>query len=51
MKLRRIAATGQYQTLTIPDHRELGTGTLRAIIRQASRYVPPAELETRFYTA
>ncbi len=38
-KLRRIDASGQKQTLTIPWHDELDTGTLRAIFRQASRYV------------
>jgi predicted RNA binding protein YcfA (HicA-like mRNA interferase family) len=49
-KLRRVSASGERQTLTIPDHRELDTGTLRAIIRQASRYVPQDELQPRFYS-
>ena len=28
-------ARSPYRRLTVPDHRELSTGTLRAIIRQA----------------
>ena len=48
-KLRRLTASGESQTLTIPDHRELDTGTLRAIIRQASRYMPVDDLQPRFY--
>ena len=35
---------GSRQTLTVPAHRELDTGTCRAILRQASRYVPYEEL-------
>ena len=49
VKLRRVSASGAVQTLTIPDHRELDTGTLRAIIRQPSRYVPLEDLQARFY--
>ena len=36
MKLRRMVAGGQKQTLTIPAHAELDVGTLKAIIRQAT---------------
>jgi predicted RNA binding protein YcfA (HicA-like mRNA interferase family) len=50
VKLRRIAADGRKQTLTIPDHAELDTGTLRAIIRQAMPFVPADELRSRFYS-
>jgi len=49
MKLRRISPAGEKQTLTIPQHRELDTGTLRAIFRQASRYIPADELGPHFY--
>jgi predicted RNA binding protein YcfA (HicA-like mRNA interferase family) len=48
-KLRRVASSGQVQILTIPLHRELAPGTLRAIYRQASRFVPEAELRPHFY--
>jgi len=48
VKLRRIGPQGEKQTLTIPRHRELDTGTCRAIIRQASRYVPESQLTPFF---
>jgi len=38
------------QTLTIPRHRELDVGTLQAIFRQATRFVPQEELREEFYT-
>jgi predicted RNA binding protein YcfA (HicA-like mRNA interferase family) len=50
VKLRRIGPGGEKQTLTVPQHRELDTGTLRAIFRQASRYIPADELRLHFYT-
>ena len=49
VKLRRIGPRGEKQTLTIPLHKELDTGTLRAIIRQASHYMPEDELRPHFY--
>ncbi len=48
VKLRRTEANGERQLLTIPNHRELDTGTLRAIVRQASRYIPFEELQRYF---
>ena len=50
VKLRRIGPQGQKQTLTIPRHRELDTGTLRAIFRQARRYIAEEDLRPHFYT-
>ncbi len=50
VKLRRVGAAGEKQTLTIPRHRELDTGTLRAIFRQARQYIPESELRPCFYT-
>ena len=49
VKLRRILQDGTKQTLTVPLHEELDKGTLKAIIRQASRYVPEEELKQYFY--
>jgi len=51
VKLRRLSPDGSRQTLTIPLHTELDPGTLRAIYRQALRYVPEGELRPYFYTA
>jgi len=50
MKLQRTAPSGNRETLTIPDHRELDTGTCRAILRQATRYVPLDVLAPFFYS-
>ena len=37
------------QTLTIPNHKELDKGTLKAIIRQASKYISEESLASHFY--
>jgi predicted RNA binding protein YcfA (HicA-like mRNA interferase family) len=50
VKLRRIGPLGEKQTLTIPRRRELDAGTLRAVLRQAGRYISAEELELHFYT-
>jgi len=49
IKLKRASAHGM-QTLTVPAHSELDAGTLRAIIRQATRFVPEQDLRPYFYT-
>ena len=49
VKLRRILSDGTKQTLTIPLHEELDRGTLRAIYRQALRYLPEKDLKPHFY--
>ena len=49
VKLRRRLADGTEQTLSVPAHPELDTGTCRAILRQASRFVPEEELRPHFY--
>jgi predicted RNA binding protein YcfA (HicA-like mRNA interferase family) len=48
MKLRRIGVHGN-ETLIIPDHSPVARGTLRAVFKQASRYVPQADLRPHFY--
>ncbi|MEX0917902.1 MAG: type II toxin-antitoxin system HicA family toxin [Candidatus Paceibacterota bacterium] len=40
----------QKQVLTIPNHKELKKGTVKAIFNQASRFVSGEELEKHFYT-
>ena len=47
-KLRREAPDGRSQILTVPLHKQLAPGTLRAIFRQACRLVPGAELKPFF---
>ena len=49
VKLRRVLPDGTRQTLTVPLHNELDKGTLKAIIRQASRYIAEEELKPYFY--
>ncbi len=49
IKLVRDSPSGR-QVLTIPAHREVDTGTLRAIIRQASRFVAPDVLFPHFHS-
>ena len=49
VKLRRASTEHTMQTLTIPKHRELDRGTLKAIFNQAARYVSEEELRRHFY--
>jgi predicted RNA binding protein YcfA (HicA-like mRNA interferase family) len=49
VKLKR-ADEGATQILTIPKHRQLDRGTLRAIFRQAARFVPEDQLRRHFYS-
>jgi len=50
IKLVRILSDGSRQTLTIPNHQELDKGTLRAIYRQALKYISESELKSHFYS-
>ena len=49
-KLRRITSEGTKQTLTVPRHKDLDPGTVRAIVRQASRYIPEDQLLPLFFS-
>lgn len=49
-KLRRVLPDGTRQILTVPLHRTLADGTLRAIFLQACRFVPEADLRRWFFT-
>ena len=49
IKLRRFSQSGARQTLTIPNHKELDRGTLKAIYNQALRYIREDELRSHFY--
>ena len=50
VKLRRVNQAGEKQTLTVPNHHQLDTGTCHAIFRQARRYISSDELRPLFYT-
>jgi predicted RNA binding protein YcfA (HicA-like mRNA interferase family) len=50
VKLRRDLPDGSKQSLTLPAHPELDTGTCRAILRQASRFIPEEHLRPFFYS-
>lgn len=49
IKLARVV-DGKRQMLTVPNHKEIDTGTIRAIYRQVSAYVPEMELRKHFYS-
>jgi predicted RNA binding protein YcfA (HicA-like mRNA interferase family) len=48
-KLCRVLSSGEVQILTVPLHRELAVGALRAIYRQRCRVVAERDLGRRFY--
>jgi predicted RNA binding protein YcfA (HicA-like mRNA interferase family) len=50
VKLSRTLPDGAKQSLTVPNHAELDKGTLKAIIRQASRYILETEMKPHFYS-
>ena len=50
-KLVRVTLSGERQTLTIPALKQLAPGTLRAIFRQALRYIPEGDLRPWFFHA
>ena len=50
VKLRRILSGDIKQSLTIPLHKELDKGTIKAIFRQALRYIKEEELKPYFYS-
>ncbi len=49
-KLVRCLPDGERQVLTVPIHKHLAVGTLRAIVRQAARFVPSRDLQREFFT-
>jgi predicted RNA binding protein YcfA (HicA-like mRNA interferase family) len=49
-KLRRVLPGGEKQILTVPIHRNLDIGTIQAIFRQASRFIPEVELRKFFFS-
>jgi predicted RNA binding protein YcfA (HicA-like mRNA interferase family) len=50
VKIRRQLLAGGRQSLTVPLHDEIDKGTLKAIFRQALRYIPEVDLHPHFYS-
>jgi predicted RNA binding protein YcfA (HicA-like mRNA interferase family) len=50
VKLRRSSSVGEIQTLTLVMHDDLDIGTLRAIVRQAGKFIPEEQLRKEFYS-
>ena len=50
MKLRRLSAAGDKQTISVPRHRELVTITMYSIYKQACKYIPEEDIHPHFYT-
>ena len=48
-KLARLNSTGRKEILVVPIKRQLTIGTLHAIYRQASRFVPEEDLRAKFF--
>jgi predicted RNA binding protein YcfA (HicA-like mRNA interferase family) len=48
-KLKRVKPGGVVEILTVPLHKEIAPGTLRAIYRQTLRYVPENEVRPFFF--
>ncbi|MEJ5262634.1 MAG: type II toxin-antitoxin system HicA family toxin [Ignavibacterium sp.] len=48
IKISRIK-DGEKQVLVFPNHKEIDTGTLKAIYRQALKYIPESEIKKYFY--
>ena len=49
-KLRRTLPDGASETLTVPLHDTLAPGTVRAIYRQAARFIVESDLRAHFYS-
>jgi predicted RNA binding protein YcfA (HicA-like mRNA interferase family) len=49
IKIIRFLPDGTKQILTIPNHSELDKGTIKAIYRQALRYISESDLKPHFY--
>lgn len=50
IKLRKTLTDGSHQNTTIPNHKEIAPGTLKAIYRKAIEYIPEDKIKKHFYT-
>ena len=49
-KLARVNESGGREILVVPVHATLPIGTISAIYRQASRFIPPKCLQEAFFS-
>ena len=49
IKLVRYTRDNEKQVITVPNHNEIDKGTLKAIIRQAQKYISSELLKIYFY--
>ena len=49
-KLVRTTASGERQVLTVPVHSQSQIGAVRAIYRQASRFISDGEMQSEFFS-
>lgn len=49
IKLVRVSPKIEHQVLVVPLHDGLAPGTVRAIARQAGRFLPPDKIASIFY--
>ena len=51
MKLARMGPDGRRQVMTVPRHDEIAPGTMKALVRQASAFLSPDDIQELFYTS
>lgn len=50
VKMKRVIENNFSQSLTIPKHKELDKGTIKAIYNQILKYIPENDLKNHFYS-
>ena len=50
MRVSHEGNTGQKEILVVPIHRKMSVGTIRAIYRQASRFIPEDDMREDFFS-
>ncbi len=50
VKLTHYSKDNIKQSITIPNHKEIDKGTLKAILRQASKYITEVDLKSHFFS-
>ena len=50
MRVSHEGNTGQKEILVVPMHRKMSVGTIHAIYRQASRFIPEDDMREDFFS-